>query len=128
MTVDEHFYSFGKQFGRAAALILAGAGGAAKMRSLVEEFAAFLPTFAGRCTDVPLLIDDDARTLRPTGLELVPLHLVDCGNFLSLYGIRFTNKFILVLDRNLRITLRTLPFDTTSPTQPPSGGADIALI
>jgi predicted 2-oxoglutarate/Fe(II)-dependent dioxygenase YbiX len=115
MTTDQRFYSFEEQFGRSAVLILAGTGAVAKISSLVQEFAAFLPAFAARKTDVLLLVDDDPRALWPIDLASVPLRVVDCGNFLSLCKVRPADALILVLDRNLRVALRMVPNGSTPP-------------
>ncbi len=128
MTTDQQFYSFEEQFGRPVVLILAGAGTAGKVRPLVAEFATLLPNFAARNADVLLLVDDNPQALWPIGLESVPLRVVDCGEFLSLCGVRAADTLILVIDRNLRVALRMLPYDISPLARQQSGQSDIASI
>jgi predicted 2-oxoglutarate/Fe(II)-dependent dioxygenase YbiX len=101
------FYSSEEQYGRPAVLILIGAR--AGPPSIIAEFIPHLASFADRNTDVLVLVDDNPGRVFGGDLGLVPIRIVDCGTFLSRCGVGPNETLVLVLDRNLRIALRSSP-------------------
>ncbi len=126
MSIDQKFYSSEEQFGRPAVLILAGAGAVPGLRPVIDEFAACRRAFAARNVDVLLLVDDNPKVLWSDALDSVPLRIIDCGTFLPLCGVGATDALVLVLDRNLRVALRILPTEASSPRPSPPGQWRIA--
>jgi predicted 2-oxoglutarate/Fe(II)-dependent dioxygenase YbiX len=109
MSPDRAFYSFEEQYGRAAVLILAGAEAADRLTPILGDFAAALDRFAACSADVFLLVDDNPAALLGTALDACPVRVIDGGNFLARCGVGARDILVLVLDRNLRIAMRSDP-------------------
>jgi predicted 2-oxoglutarate/Fe(II)-dependent dioxygenase YbiX len=109
MSAEGSFYSFEEQYGRSAVLILAGASAVSRLRPAVEAFASMLESFSSRNTDVLLLLDDNPLRIWPD--RPAQIRTIDCGSFLGQCGIGKSDSLLLVLDRSLRVALRSQPAD-----------------
>jgi len=104
------FYSLEEQYGRAVVLILAGYAAAPKLSGLMAEFHACQASFGARDADVLLLVDDNPSLL---GLgDGSAIRTIDAGDFLGRCGVGVSGSAVLVLDRNMRIVLRSNPSPT----------------
>jgi predicted 2-oxoglutarate/Fe(II)-dependent dioxygenase YbiX len=107
VSADRTFYSSEEQYGRPVVLILAGADAAASLRPVIDSFSSMLESFADRNTDVLLLLDDNPLWLWPDRPVLI--RTIDCGQFLERCGVGARDSLLLVVDRNLRVALRSRP-------------------
>ena len=100
------FYSFEEQYGRPALLLLIGAEAGAATQPVVEALLACAEAFAAQNADVYLIVNDNpAAVLGPQP----GIRAIDCGDFLARCGVRRHQGLLLLLDRNLRIAMRSSP-------------------
>ncbi len=107
MDTERAFYSSEEQYGRPAVLILIGTEAGSDLRPVIDAFAAMAGSFASRNADVMLLLDDNPLGFwadRPASIRTI-----DCGAFLGRCGVGAGDSLLLVLDRNLRVALRSMP-------------------
>jgi predicted 2-oxoglutarate/Fe(II)-dependent dioxygenase YbiX len=109
MALDRSFYSSEEQYGRPAVLVLIGsqAGPSGASPFIARRLLPHLPAFAERNADVLLMVNENPTRLFGDDLGSIPIRIVDCGAFLSRCGVGPRDTLVLVLDRNLRIALRT---------------------
>ncbi|WP_158932197.1 2OG-Fe(II) oxygenase [Acidisphaera sp. S103] len=105
MTAGRAFYSIEEQFGRPAVLILTGAEALPGLSAAIGGIARCLDAFAVRGADVLLMVDDNPAWLWPD--DPLPIRTIDCGDFLRRCGVDARQSALLVLDRNVRIAMRS---------------------
>ena len=105
VTAARAFYSIEEQFGRPAVLILASAEALPAMMPVIADAARYVDAFAARGADLMLMVDDNPSWLWPNGHPSV--RTIDCGDFLRRCGIGASQSRLLVLDRNMRIAMRS---------------------
>ena len=100
------FYSFEEQYGRPALLLLIGAEAGAATQPVVEALLACAEAFAAQNADVYLIVNDNpAAVLGPQP----GIRAIDCSDFLARCGVGRRQALLLLLDRNLRIAMRSSP-------------------
>lgn len=105
MTADRAFYSIEEQFGRSAVLILVGSEALRGLSPMIDDMARSVNAFAARDADIMLMVDDNPSWLWPDGAP--PVRTIDCGDFLLRCGVGANQSLLLVLDRNMRIAMRS---------------------
>ena len=105
VTAERAFYSIEEQFGRPAVLILAGAEALPALIPTIAAIARQVDAFAVRDADLMLMVDDNPTWIWPDGRP--PLRTVDCGDFLRRCDVGADQGAVLLLDRNMRIVMRS---------------------
>jgi predicted 2-oxoglutarate/Fe(II)-dependent dioxygenase YbiX len=104
---DRSFYVSEEQYGRPAALILAGAEAIPALFPLEAAFAAAIGAFADRGADVLLMLNDNPHWLWPGRSGVI--RAIDSGQFLDRCGVGARDSLVLVVGRNQRVALRLDP-------------------
>jgi predicted 2-oxoglutarate/Fe(II)-dependent dioxygenase YbiX len=100
---DGRSFSLAEQYGRPSVLLLAGAEAMAALPATLAAFAPYLPRFAARNADMYVVVEGDPAAVAPHS----GVRAVGCGGFLADCGVRAGDLVVLVLDRSLRIALRS---------------------
>jgi predicted 2-oxoglutarate/Fe(II)-dependent dioxygenase YbiX len=107
MGANRTFYSSEEQYGRPAVLIMAGADRVPGLGAVIDGFVSRRESFVSRNADVMVLLDDDP--LRLGQAQRAQIRTIDCGQFLTRCGVGAGDSLLVVLDRNLRVALRSDP-------------------
>jgi len=105
MTAEGAFYSMEEQYGRPAVLILAGAEALTALAPAIADAARHASAFAARGADLMLVVDDSPSWLWPDSRP--PIRTIDCGDFLRRCGVDAGQSAVLLLDRNMRVAMRS---------------------
>lgn len=103
MAADRTFYCSEAQYGRAALLLLCGAGAVALVGAVIQQLASCRETFAASGTDVLLIVDAAPVRLFGDAHGFAGLRVVECGRFLTDCGAGRDDLAIVLVDRNQRI-------------------------
>ena len=109
MSPGQKFYSFEEQYGRPAVLVLVGADAGTRLAPMIDGFIAQHNSFLNRNTDVYLIVDDNPAFVLNSWGACLPIRAVDSGSFLGRCGVGAGDGLVLLLDRNLRVALRSAP-------------------
>jgi predicted 2-oxoglutarate/Fe(II)-dependent dioxygenase YbiX len=100
---DRSFYVSEEQYGRPAALLLAGSDSIAAMRPVAAAFAASIGAFGERGADVLLMLNDNPHWLFPDRPAVI--RTVDSVQLLDRCGVGPRDALVLVVDRSQRVAL-----------------------
>ena len=115
MSAERAFYASEAQYGRAAVLVLIGA--ASNPTPVLADFVPHLESFCTRNADVLVMVDDDPARLLGAHPAATSFRIIDCGGFLSRCAVAPASILVLLLDRNLRIAMRSDPSENAAIAQ-----------